>query len=318
VIMLSVLISTRNEEQDLPECIAALDWCDDLVVYDSYSSDLTESIAIDAGARLVRRPGQDLSIAFGGDEGFHRTWALREISFAHPWLLVLDADERLSPEAVVEISDILSDSDITHSKHLSSAPVAYQLRRRDFFQGRYLKHVQVTPWYVRLFRPEFVHYERLVNPVVVVNGPVRSLHGFIDHFPFSKGMTHWIARHNTYSTLEAKQQISTFNHSLHSTIYCAFLSDSFSRRRYYQKQFFNRLPGRPLIKFIWLYFLKRGFLDLRPGFTYALLQSIYEYFILLKIQELRQSLLVSDVQPLPSSSADCAIRSNSVSTEFTQ
>jgi len=287
---LSVLILTRNEEHDLPECLASLDWCDDVVIYDSYSTDRTESIAIEAGARFVRRPGQDLSIAFGGDEAYHRTWALRHIPFHHSWLLVLDADERLSSDARLEILHLLSTVASKNSQSTQPVPVAYQLRRRDYFHGRHLKHVQATPWYVRLFRPEFVHYERLVNPVTVVNGPVGSLKGCIDHFPFSKGIYHWIARHNTYSTLEAQELFTVSFETSLSALFCAFFSSNFTQRRFYQKQLFNRLPARPVIKFAWLYFFKLGFLDGRQGFAYALLQSIYEYFILLKSHELNRLL----------------------------
>lgn len=285
--MLSVLILTRNEEHDLPTCLAALDWCDDLIVYDSYSTDRTEAIALDAGVRFVRRPGQDLSTAFGGDEAFHRTWGLREITFLHPWVLVLDADERLSTEAYQEILHLFSNADSKNPDFSNSAPVAYQLRRRDFFRGRHLKHVQVTPWYIRLFRPEFVHYERLVNPVTVVNGPVACIHGFIDHFPFSKGIYHWIDRHNTYSTLEARQLSTVPHYITPSVLRSALFAPQFSQRRFYQKLVFNNLPARPVFKFFWIYILKRGFLDGRSGFYYALLQTIYEFFIQLKLQELR-------------------------------
>jgi len=293
--MLSVLILTHNEEHDLPGCLEALEWCDDLIVYDSYSTDLTEIIATSSGARLIRRPGQDLSMSFGGDEAFHRNWALREISFQYPWLLVLDADERLSPEAYNEIQHLLSADYLEQFELSPNPPVAFQLRRRDFFHARQLKHVQATPWYVRLFRPEYVHYERLVNPVTVVNGTVSSIHGCINHFPFSKGLSHWLERHNIYSTLEARQQVETCIPVNFATIYKSVLSPSFSQRRFYQKKLFNMLPFRPILKFVWLYFLKRGFLDGRPGLTYALLQSIYEFHIVLKIQELKHSLRASEL-----------------------
>ena len=65
-----------------------------------------------------------------------------------------------------------------------------------------------------------------------------------------------------------------------------FFERDFNRRRFHQKELFCRLPARPLIKFLLLYVLKRGFLDGRPGLTYALLQSIYEAMIVLKVQEL--------------------------------
>ena len=70
--MLSVLILTRNEQLDLPGCLDSLRWSNDIVVYDSYSTDSTETIARSYGARFIQRPDQDLSISFGGDEGFHR------------------------------------------------------------------------------------------------------------------------------------------------------------------------------------------------------------------------------------------------------
>jgi glycosyltransferase involved in cell wall biosynthesis len=283
------MIRTRNEQRDLSGCLAALPWCDDVVVYDSYSTDQTEAIARGHGARFVQRPNQDLAISFGGDEGFHRTWALREITFRYPWCLVLDADERLSTGVYEEIVALLSSDQPLINSVASETPVAYQLRRRDFFQGRHLKHVQATPWYIRLFRPEYVHYERLINPITVVNGRVASLQGFIDHYPFSKGLSHWIARHNTYSTLEAREFCSASLASGSFRFSLALFSRDFHIRRAHQKQLFMKLPARPLLKFVLLYVFKLGFLDSAPGFTYALLQSIYEYFIVLKVRELQSN-----------------------------
>jgi len=287
--MLSVLILTFNEEYDLPGCLASLSWCDDIVVYDSYSTDLTQQIAKDSGARFIQRHGQDPSISFGGNEALHRTWGIHHIPFNYPWLLVLDADERLSPNALHEIESVLNGLQPQRSDLTSPSPVAFQLRRRDFFQGRHLKHVQSTPWYIRLFRPAFVHYERLVNPITVVDGPVASLQCYIDHYPFSKGLSHWISRHNTYSTLEAMQLCSDGSYSQQASFVGALFSPYFYQRRAQQKQLFMRLRARPLLKFLWLYLLKRGFLDGAQGFTYALLQSIYEYFIVLKVRELKQA-----------------------------
>jgi len=287
--MLSVLILTFNEEYDLPGCLASLSWCDDIVVYDSYSTDLTQQIAKDSGARFIQRHGQDPSISFGGNEALHRTWGIHHIPFNYPWLLVLDADERLSPNALHEIESVLHGLQPQRSDLTSACPVAFQLRRRDFFQGRHLKHVQSTPWYIRLFRPAFVHYERLVNPITVVDGPVASLQCYIDHYPFSKGLSHWISRHNTYSTLEAMQLCSDGSYSQQASFVGALFSPYFHQRRAQQKQLFMRLRARPLLKFLWLYLLKRGFLDGAQGFTYALLQSIYEYFIVLKVRELKQA-----------------------------
>jgi hypothetical protein len=149
-----------------------------------------------------------------------------------------------------------------------------------------LKHAQTTPLFVRFFRPEKLHYERLVNPVPVVDGPIGKLDGVIDHFPFNKGISFWFERHNSYSTLEAREIVALRQQQNKSSIMKAFFTSDFNERRMYQKQLFYRLPARPLVKFFLLYILKRGFLDGVPGFIYCVLQSIYEYMIVLKVREL--------------------------------
>ena len=266
----SVLVLTKNEEQDLPGCLESVSWSSDIVVYDSCSTDRTQFIAESSGARVIERPFDNWAS--------HQNWGLRQIAFRHPWVFYIDADERLTPKAAAELRAIASGSD--------PGCVAYRIRRRDFFQGRELRYVQTSPWYIRFFRPEFVHYERLVNPVTVVDGPVGDLQHPLDHYPFSKGLSHWLARHNSYSTFEAQQILQNRASQEHFSLRAAFLESDFNRRRFHQKELFYRLPARPLIKFLLLYVLKRGFLDGRPGFTYALLQSIYEAMIVLKVQEL--------------------------------
>lgn len=267
----SVLILTKNEEQDLPGCLASVAWCNDIVVYDSCSTDRTHDIAVSSGARVIERPFDNWAS--------HQNWGLRNIVFRNSWVFYIDADERLTPEAATELEAIANSN---------NSLVAYRILRRDFFRGRHLRYVQTSSWYIRFFRPEFLRYERLVNPVTIVDGEIGNLHYHLDHFPFSKGLSHWIARHNSYSTFEAEQIIQNRSHREPFNLFASFFERDFNKRRYHQKEFFYRLPARPLIKFLLLYFLKRGFLDGGPGFTYALLQSIYEFMIVLKVQELKQ------------------------------
>jgi hypothetical protein len=169
--------------------------------------------------------------------------------------------------------------------------VGFRIQRRDFFMGQWLKHVQTTPLYLRLFRPDCMHYERLINSVLVPSGPTGDVAGYIDHFPFSKGLGHWLARHNHYSTLEARQIVVGRGDALPLRPWKAFLTRDFNERRIHQKELFYRAPLRPLAKFLLLYVAKRGFLDGRAGFTYAILQSIYEYMIVLKTRELRHAVV---------------------------
>jgi glycosyltransferase involved in cell wall biosynthesis len=277
----SILVITKNEEKDLPSCLNSVSWSNDIVVYDSYSSDETCDIARHAGARVVFRPEQDRTFPYGGDEALHRNWGIHSVSFKNSWLFVIDADERLTTEASEELLLVASNPYVPN--------VAYRIRRRDFYQDRYLRHVQVTPLYVRFFLPKFVHYERLVNPVTIVKGPVGELVNPLDHYPFSKGLHHWFARHNTYSTLEAQQIFNNNANIPPLSLRKALIEKDFTIRRFHQKELFYRLPARPVLKFIILFFFKKGFLDGPPGFKYAMLQCMYEYMIILKLQELRYS-----------------------------
>ncbi|HVJ07677.1 MAG TPA: glycosyltransferase family 2 protein [Acidisarcina sp.] len=274
--MVSVFIPTKNEEKDLPGCLQSVAWSDDIHVYDSNSTDSTVKIAEAAGARVTVRPAQDPQY-FGGDESVHKNWALRNIAFKYPWVLHLDADERTTPELVANVLQAVKDP---------GGHVAFQIQRRDFFLGTWLKHVQASPYYLRLFRPEKLHYERRINPVSVVDGSSGTLGGFLDHYPFSKGLSHWVNRHNAYSTMEAQQIIENRKANRPFSLKAAFTETNFHERRFHQKELFYRLPARPLIKFAILYFGKRGLLDGKAGFTYAVLQSFYEYMIVLKTQEL--------------------------------
>jgi glycosyltransferase involved in cell wall biosynthesis len=268
--MISVLILTRNEQQDLPRCLHSVTWSDDVHVFDSHSTDGTLEIAHQHGARITSRPFDNWAA--------HQNWALAHIPFRHPWVFYLDADEVVTPALHAALLAAVQQP----GEH-----VAFRIQRRDFLHGTWLRHVQTSPFYLRLFRPEKMRYERLVNPISIPDGPVGQLSGYLDHFPFSKGIAHWLERHNQYSTLEARQIVASPRHPF--SLRAAFTAKDFHRRRYHQKELFYRLPARPLLKFLLLYIARRGFLDGRAGLCYALLQSIYEYLIVLKTDELRSS-----------------------------
>ena len=129
-----------------------------------------------------------------------------------------------------------------------------------------------------------------MNPVTIVEGSVGHLQHPLDHYPFSKGLSHWLARHNSYSSLEAQQILKNRSTQNSFSLTAAFFERDYNIRRFHQKELFYRLPARPLFKFLLLYILKRGFLDGHAGFTYALLQTIYETMILLKVKECEQKL----------------------------
>jgi hypothetical protein len=160
------------------------------------------------------------------------------------------------------------------------------MRRKDFLFGKWLKHAQISPFYIRLVKKGNARYHREINEVLEVSGKISDLKNSFDHYPFSKGISHWIDKHNRYSCMEAQRFIQEKSGEFQFSILKAFFSKDFHQRRYHQKGLFYKLPGRPIIKWIYMVFIKRAFLDGFAGVTYATLQSIYEYFILLKTQEI--------------------------------
>jgi glycosyltransferase involved in cell wall biosynthesis len=269
---ISVLVLTLDEELNLPRCLESLRWCDDVVVLDSGSKDRTAAIAREFGARVIERPFDNWAS--------HQNWALQSIDFRHPWLYYSDADEVVTPELRDEMIAIASASEQPH--------VGYRVRYKNYFLGRWIRHCGIYPtWVLRFYRPEKVRYERLVNPTASVDGSVGLLREHFLHFSFNKGLQAWFDKHNRYSTAEA---IETLRELRDGRIDWAGLFDprNPARRRVALKHLSFRLPFRPLLRFLYMYVLKLGFLDGAAGFHYCALLSIYEYMIVLKAKELRR------------------------------
>ena len=267
---ISVLILTKNEEHDLPGALESVAWSDDIHVFDSYSTDQTVEIARAAGAQVHSRVFDDYAS--------QRNAALG-LTFRHPWVFLLDADERPTRALSSEMQQAVT--------QVSAAVGALRLRRRDFLFGTWLKHAQISPYYIRLVQPERVRYTRAINEVLEVDGQIADLSHPLDHFPFSKGIGHWIAKHNLYSGMEADlivRQQGLQNPSVSR----ALLDRDFHTRRVHQKALFYRMPARPLVKWCYMMFVRGAVLDGTAGVAYATLQAFYEYMIVLKARELRR------------------------------
>jgi glycosyltransferase involved in cell wall biosynthesis len=266
--MISVLILTKNEEQDLPACLASIAWCDDVHILDSHSIDRTVEIAQSHGAHVSTR-------TFDGYASQRNAAML--LPFKHQWILVLDADERPTPELSVEMQIAIAAAPENVS--------GFRMRRRDFLWGTWLKHAQMTPYYVRLLRLGKAHYIRDINEIVEIDGNILELHHPLDHLAFSKGLTHWVTKHNAYSTKEAELLAS--GAAIHGASFKqALFARNFHERRIAQKAIFYELPGRPVIKWCYMMFIRGAILDGHAGIMYATLQSFYEYLIEMKAREI--------------------------------
>lgn len=268
--MVSILILTKNEETNIERCIESVAWSDDIVVFDSFSDDRTVELAEKLGARVIQRKFDNWSA--------HQNWGVENIKFKHSWVYYTDADETCDEQLRSELENM---------ETLGMDCSAFQVRRKDYFMGRWLKRSQLYPtWITRIFRPDKIRYERLVNPVAVVDGKTGSLEGHIIHYPFSHGVGHWFDRHNKYSQMEAQDLIGEVVGKFKWSE--LFSRDAATKRRAL-KTLAYRMPGRPFLMFIYLYFFRLGLLDGRPGLRYSIMRSMYEYMIDLKVAEYRYS-----------------------------
>lgn len=265
----SVLILTLNEESNLERCLASLEWCDDVVVLDSNSKDRTLEIAEKLGARVVERSFDNYAN--------QRNYGLQEIIYKHRWLLMVDADEVVTPELIVEVEETL--------KNVTSELCIFRMRRKDFFMGQWIRRSSGYPtWFGRLVKIGTVRVERSINEEYVTDGEVGLLSEHLLHYPFNKGFHAWIEKHNKYSTMEA--ELLEIKQSEKILLMNVFSADPVSRRKTI-KQLVYRMPGRPFLMFCALYIIRGGFIDGKAGLMFCLLRSFYEFMIVCKVVEVR-------------------------------
>jgi glycosyltransferase involved in cell wall biosynthesis len=273
----SVLVPIKNEAENLPRCLGCVQWADEIFVVDSQSTDGSPEIAQQHGANVVQ-------FHFNGTWPKKKNWALEHLPFKNEWVLILDADEVLPPEAGDEIARA-----ITHA----GTTAGYWINRRFFFLGRWLRHSYYPNWNLRLFRHSLGRYEKLteadtgsgdneVHEHVVVRGPTGRLRTEMDHYAFPS-VEVFIEKHNRYSNWEARVAADEFLSRSSGD-----LSHAPVERRRRLKKLSQRLPFRPLLRFLYIYIWQKGFLDGRDGYYFARLHAVYEFLSVAKTYELRR------------------------------
>jgi glycosyltransferase involved in cell wall biosynthesis len=265
--MFSILILTKNEEDNIGPCLESVAWSDDVVVLDSLSTDGTCGLAEATGVRVYQRPFDDF--------GRQRNHALDQITFRNPWVFHLDADERFNPALREECETAIRED--RHS--------AYFVANRLIFMGRWIKHSSQYPYpqvrFVKIGEARFAKSGHGQREEAAARGA-----GYLttpyDHLNFSKGISDWVDRHNRYSSEEADTVVDPGGEGAGDSAF--FGSDPLARKRA-RKQLHARLPARWLCKFLYLYVWKRGFLDGYPGFAYCVLNGFYDFLIAVKIRE---------------------------------
>ncbi len=261
--MLSVVILTLNEERNLPTCLASVEQCDDVVVLDSGSTDRTVEIATASGARVFTNPFRNFAQ--------QRNHAQSDISFNHPWVFHLDADEQMTPELWQECVEATA-------KDRAPEIDGFWIAPKMIFQGRWIPRCTDYPAYqARLVRaPEFRFIQVGHGQREAPEMRMEHLQESYRHDLSADSEDSWLAKHRRYAEQEANQHRDPHLRSLH--FHDLFSRDALSRRRAL-KQMSYSFPFRPELRFIYQYILKGGFLHGIPGFNYCLLLRRYEQFV---------------------------------------
>ncbi|HKW16125.1 MAG TPA: glycosyltransferase family 2 protein [Terriglobales bacterium] len=278
VLPVSVIVPARNEAQNIRRCLKSLQGVGEVYVIDSHSTDDTGAIAESLGAQVVQ-------FHYEGSWPKKRQWALDELPLKFDWVLLLDADESLTPELSFEIRRAIN--------NLSAD--GYYIGLDLFFLGRRLRYSGATFYKLCLFRRGKGHFERRtmerdasacdmeVHEHVIVNGPTRRLEQRIVHNNV-ENLARYIQKHNEYSDWEAQVWSEPDNDQ--TELQPKFFGSQAQRRRWLRKKFFL-LPGSPLLFFLYKYIFRFGFLDGVPGLIYCSFQGTQFFHIKAKLYESR-------------------------------
>ncbi len=277
-IAVTVVIPTRNEARHLARCLEAIRRFSEVYVVDSQSTDSTVEIARAFGAEVVQ-------FHYHGGWPKKRQWALDSLPFANDWILLLDADEVLTPDLGDEIREAIRDPNL----------IGYRVFLRLNFLGRELRFGGNGFWKLSLFRRGQGHFEcRLrdqdhsmsdieVHEHVIVDGPVGKLRHALPHHNV-ESLDRYLTKHNEYSNWEARVLLQAAEQR--DELPSALFGNQAQRRRWLKKRFFG-LPGSPIFFFLYKYILRLGFLDRMPGLIYCALQSTHFFHIKAKMYEIK-------------------------------
>jgi glycosyltransferase involved in cell wall biosynthesis len=279
----SVIVAARNEAHNLPRCLDGLRNFGEVYVVDSHSTDATCEIATAQGVKVVQ-------FDYLGGWPKKRQWAMDTLPLAYDWVLLLDADEVMTPALEKEIGEVIA----------NPACDGYRIALQMHFLGRQLRHSDASFWKLSLFRQGKARYEcRLkeqdssmadmeVHEHVVCDGPMGRLMNPLVHRNV-ESLFRYIQKHNEYSNWEAKVWLNRdgkIEDGGVEELWPDLWGTQAQRRRWLRRKFLM-VPGFPLLFFAYKYVLRLGFLDGIPGLIYCCFQSVQFLQIKAKIYELQ-------------------------------
>ncbi|HEY1658167.1 MAG TPA: glycosyltransferase family 2 protein [Candidatus Sulfotelmatobacter sp.] len=278
-IPVSVIIAARNEARNLPRCLEALREFAEVYVIDSQSSDETIEIARSAGAKVVQ-------FHYRGGWPKKRQWAMDTLPIGNDWILLLDADEIVTPQLAAEIRVAIQNSTLN----------GYFVVLQTWFLGRALHHGDTGLWKLALFRRGRARFEcRLreqdssmadmeIHEHVVAEGATARLRQPIIHRNV-ESLSRYIQKHDEYSNWESRVLLQGGDDiELPPSLW----GSQAQRRRWLKRKLFA-IPGSPVLLFLFRYVFHLGFLDGLPGLIYCGFQAVQMFHAKAKIYELKRT-----------------------------
>ena len=287
-VAIAVMVPTLNEERNIAACLASVAWAEQVIVVDSGSSDRTVELARAAGADVVT-----FDYRRDSPTGWpkKKNWALRNLSWRHEWLFIIDADERVTPALAGEIASVVANAESLDG---------YWINRLFHFRNKPIRHCGYYPSYnVRLMRHRLARYERIADlgdtgsgdheiheHVIVEGGRIGYLRGEMGHFAYPDARA-WREKHERYANWEAFAMLAQLEGRHAPDEMRGSLAGGPIARRRWLKRLSRRLPMRPTLRFLYGYVLRAGFLDGAAGLELCRLMAEYERMIDRKLRELR-------------------------------
>jgi len=279
---LSVLVPVRNEAANLRDCLASVSFAREIVVVDSESTDGTQAIAEAAGVKVVQ-------FAWNGEFPRKKNWALQNVPWQHEWVLIVEADERITPELQREIRKAIRRPGVD----------GFYLNRRFWFLDGWVNHCGYFPnWNMRLFRHWLGRYEQVetghnflsgdneVHERILLHGQSEYLAAPIEHYPYPDIAT-FLEKHKRYSEWEAAALKKLYERTRARILRATPFGTPVERERWF-KTVAMKAPFRPSLRFLYHYIWARGFLDGYRGLMLCRLFASYEGMVVAKERELQQ------------------------------
>ncbi len=286
----SVLVPVKNEAANIVECLRHVSWASEVVVVDSQSSDKTTV--------LSQAMGADVYQFHISKEGWpkKRNWALEHLPWKNEWVLIMDADEHMTPELTETVRQVVTGTYKSKDPSKAGCGDGYWLNRKLIFMGRWIRGCGYYPsWNIRLFKHKIGRYERIGKTghtqsgdnevhehVVLSTGDAGYLPNDFLHYAYPD-LYSWVEKHNRYTSWEAHVVEQRDEGAVKANLF----GGPIERRRWI-KRFSRKLPFRPSLRFIYGYILQRGIFDGYPGYVLCRLMAWYEFMSIAKHRELLQ------------------------------